>query len=98
MRGRRKSALAAAIVSGAIALAVGCMSSQEIDQTIPPYASISDEARDPASMPTPAPSPSSSDDSGGAMHAIGTAIMYPFHLIGEAFGSSSDSGSNWTAP
>ncbi len=88
--GRRKSTLAAAIVGGAIALAAGCMTTQEIDQTLPPYASISDEARDPASAPTPAPSAGSSGDSGGVMSAIGTAIMFPFHLIGEAFGSNSN--------
>jgi len=79
------------MVGGAIALAAGCMTSQEIDQTLPPYASISDEARDPASVPTPAPSASSSGDSGGLMSAIGTTIMYPFLLVGEAFGSSSNS-------
>jgi hypothetical protein len=87
--GRRKSTLAAAIVVGAIALAAGC-TTQEIDQTLPPYASISDEARDPASAPTPAPSAGSSGDSGGVMSAIGTVIMFPFHLIGEAFGSNSN--------
>jgi hypothetical protein len=87
--GRRKSTLTAAIVGGAIALAAGC-TTQEIDQTVPPYASISDEARDPASMPTPKPSASSSGDSGGIMSAIGTVIMFPFHLIGEAFGSNAN--------
>ncbi|MGB8411189.1 MAG: hypothetical protein WCE23_00030 [Candidatus Binatus sp.] len=89
MTGRRKSTLAAAIVGGTIALAAGCMTTQEIDQTIPPYASISDDASDPASAPTPAPSASSSDESGGVMSAIETVIMFPFHLIGEAFGSNS---------
>jgi hypothetical protein len=66
------------------------MTTQEIDQTIPPYASISDEARVPVSAPTPAPSASSSGESGGVMSAIGTVIMFPFHLIGEAFGSNSN--------
>jgi hypothetical protein len=76
---RHKSALAAAIVSGAIALAAGCMTQhQEIDETIAPYASISDDARDPASAPSPA---QSEDDSGGVMSAIETAIMYPVHLM-----------------
>ena len=41
--GRRKSTLAAAMVVGALVLAAGCMQTQEIDQTLPPYASISDE-------------------------------------------------------
>ncbi len=87
---RWKWNLAAAIVGGAIALAAGCTTTQEIDQTIPPYASISDQARDPAGAPTPAPSASSSGDSGSILSAIGTVIMFPFHLIGEAFGSNSN--------
>ncbi|MGA7872648.1 MAG: hypothetical protein WCA22_17305, partial [Candidatus Binatus sp.] len=81
MTGRRKSILAAAIVGGAIALAAGC-TTETTYETAPPYASISDEARDPSSMPTPVPSPSSSGNSGGVLSAIGTAIIYPFHLIG----------------
>jgi outer membrane murein-binding lipoprotein Lpp len=75
--GRRKSTLAAAMVVGALVLAAGCMQTQEIDQTLPPYASISDEDRDPAS----APKPQSSDDSDGVMSEIGAALMYPVHLI-----------------
>jgi len=51
---------------------------QEIDETLPPYASISDDARDPASAPTPA---QSADDSGGVMSEIGSALMVPVHLI-----------------
>jgi len=66
------------IVGGTIAVAAGCMQTQEIDQTVPPYASISDEARDPASMPTPTPSAS---NSGSVMSAIGSAIMFPVHLL-----------------
>jgi hypothetical protein len=84
----RKSALAAAIVGGAIALAAGC-TTEEIDQTAPPYASTSDQARYSVSAPTPAPSVGSSD-SGGVMSAIGTVIMFPVHLIGQAFGSNSN--------
>jgi hypothetical protein len=72
------------MVAGALALAAGCMTTQETDQTLPPYASISDEGRDPASVPK---SPQS-DDSGGIMSSIGNAVMYPFHLIGDAFGSN----------
>lgn len=74
---RRKSTLAAAIV--AIALAAGCMTQhQQIDETLPPYASISDAGRDPASAPTPTPSAS---DSPGVMDSIGNAIAYTFHLF-----------------
>ena len=77
--GRQKSTLAAAIVGIAIALAAGCMTEhQEIDETLPPYASISEDARDPASAPTPTPSAS---DSGGVMDSIGNAIAYTFHLF-----------------
>ncbi|MGA9722184.1 MAG: hypothetical protein WBQ86_07020 [Candidatus Binatus sp.] len=77
MRGKQKSTLAAAIVG--IAIAAGCMTEhQEIDETLPPYASISDAGRDPASAPTPTPSAS---DSGGVMDSIGNAIAYTFHLF-----------------
>ncbi|MGH7925213.1 MAG: hypothetical protein ACREQH_11560 [Candidatus Binatus sp.] len=86
----RKSILAIAMVAAAIALVAGCMQTEEIDQTLPPYASISDEAREPR----PAPPANSSGDSGGVISAIGDAIAYPFHLIGEALDSSSGSGSN----
>lgn len=50
-------------------LAAGCMQTQEIDQTMPPYASISDEDRDPPKPPPP------SDDSPGIMSRIGSAIL-----------------------
>jgi len=73
-----------------MALAAGCMTTQEFDETLPPYAYISDQARSPVSAPTLSPPPSSSADSGGIMSAIGTAIVFPFHLIGEAFGSNSN--------
>lgn len=83
MTGRRKSTLAAAaIVGGMLALAAGCVQTRVIDQTLPPYASISDEARDPAS----APKPPQSDDSGGFMSAVGAAIVWPFKIIGEGIG------------
>ena len=57
----------------AIALA-GCTQTQEIDQTMPPYASISDEGRDP-------PKPPPSNDSGGFMSALGSALMFPVRMI-----------------
>ncbi len=50
------------------------MQTQEIDQTMPPYASISDEGREPPKPPPP-------EDSGGVMSAIGSALMVPVHLI-----------------
>ena len=45
------------------------MQTQDIDQTMPPYASISDEGRDPASAPKP---PASDDSGGGFMSALGS--------------------------
>ncbi len=69
----RTSVLAAATVAGALALA-GCVQTQEIDQTMPPYASISDEGRDP-------PKPPPSNDSGGFMNALGSALMFPVRMI-----------------
>jgi hypothetical protein len=71
-----KSILAAAMLTGAIALA-GC-ETQNIDQTMPPYASISDDSRDPASAPKSA---ASSDDSGGFMNALGSVLMFPVRMI-----------------
>lgn len=71
-----KSILAAAMLTGAIVLA-GCVQTQNIDQTMPPYASISDEGRDPASAPKPA----ASDDSGGFMNALGSVLMFPVRMI-----------------
>ncbi len=56
------------MIVGALA---GCMQTQEIDQTLPPYASISDQDRDPASAPKPPPS----DDSPGIMSRIGAAFL-----------------------
>jgi hypothetical protein len=75
-----KAILAAAMAAGAVALAAGCMQTQEVDQTLPPYASISDEGRDPANLPKQA-----SDDSCGVMCSIGSAIASPFENL---FGSS----------
>ncbi len=66
--------LAAVIAGAALVLATGCMQTQEIDQTMPPYASISDEGRDPASAPKPPPS----DDSPGIMSRFGSAVLKLF--------------------
>jgi hypothetical protein len=44
---------------------------------MPPYASISDDGRDPAS----APKPPASDDSGGFMNALGSVLMFPVRMI-----------------
>ena len=71
------------MVGAAIALASGCMTTQETDQTLPPYASISDAGRDPASMAKPPP-----DDSDGVLSSIGDAIVLPFRELGEAFESN----------
>jgi len=60
------------MVAGAIMLAAGCMQTQEIDQTMPPYASISDEGRDPPPKAPP------SDDSPGIMSRIGSAVLKLF--------------------
>jgi hypothetical protein len=83
----RKLILPAAIVATAIAFAAGCVTEQ-VDQTMPPYASTSDAGRNPAS----APSPDASADAGsysGVMsstgHVIGDVITAPFRAIGDAF-------------
>jgi hypothetical protein len=71
-----KSILAAAMLTCAISVA-GCVQTQDIDQTMPPYASIADDGRDPASAPKPPPS----DDSGGFMNALGSVLMFPVRMI-----------------
>jgi hypothetical protein len=68
------------MVAAAIALASGCVT-QEVDETLPPYAAISDQAGVP-------PKPPPSDDSGGFFSAVGSAIAYPFRLVGDAFESN----------
>ncbi len=81
----RKLILPAAIVACAIAFAAGCVT-EEVDQTMPPYASTSDESRNPASAPSPAEDAGSA---GGVMsstgHVIGDVITAPFRAIGDAF-------------
>ena len=62
---------AAAILGGMLTLGAGCSQTQEVDQTLPPYASISDEGRDPPTMPKQ----QSDDDNsrgffGSALHFI----------------------------
>jgi hypothetical protein len=83
----RRLILPAAIVASAIAFAAGCVT-EEVNQTIPPYASTSDEGRDPASAPSSAASPDSGS-SGGVVsstgHVIGDVITAPFRAIGDAF-------------
>jgi len=83
----RRMILPAAIVACAITLATGCVT-EETSETIPPYASTSDEGRNPASAPSPAAS-SDSGSSGGVMsstgHVIGDVITAPFRAIGDAF-------------
>jgi hypothetical protein len=85
----RSLILPAAIAACAIAFGIGC-TTVETEETMPPYASTSDEARDPASAPSPAVS-ANAGDSGGAMsttgHVIGDVIMSPFKAIGDAFSS-----------
>jgi len=87
MKRTRLLILPAAIVACAIAFGAGC-ETVETEQTMPPYASTSDESRDPASAPSPAVS-ANAGDSGGVMsttgHGIGDVIMSPFKAIGDAF-------------
>jgi len=81
----RKMILLAAIVTCALAFAAGCVT-EETSETIPPYASTSDEGRNPASAPSPA---ADAGSSGGVMsstgHVIGDVITAPFRAIGDAF-------------
>ena len=83
----RKLILPAAIVACAIAFAAGCVT-EETSETIPPYASTSDEGRNPESTPSPIVS-QEAGSSGGVMsstgHVIGDVITAPFRAIGDAF-------------
>jgi hypothetical protein len=83
----RKLILPAAFVACAIAFAAGCVT-EETSETIPPYASTSDEGRNPASTPSPTAS-QEAGSSGGVMsstgHVIGDVITAPFRAIGDVF-------------
>ena len=88
-----KTAIPAAIVTFAIFAAVGCWTTEEIDQTMPPYASMSDAGRDPANTPKPVPVPEvvvnpEPDEPPGVLaktgHAIATVVLFPFRMIGDA--------------
>jgi hypothetical protein len=61
------------MIAGAVALS-SCTTTQEIDQTLPPYASISDEGRDPATMAKPQQS-DNDDNSRGFFGSIGHFIL-----------------------
>ena len=74
------------MLPGAITPLAGCVQTQDIDQTLPPYASISDDGRDPASAPKPPPS----DDSGGFMSGLGIRA-YVSRSVGSMFGSTQSS-------
>lgn len=87
-----KRAIPAAIVTFAIFAAVGC-TTEEIDQTLPPYASMSDAGRDPANTPKPVPVPEvvvnpEPDEPPGVLaktgHAIAAVVLFPFRMIGDA--------------
>jgi len=56
---------------------------EDVSQSVPPYATISDADRDPAS--TPRSANPDTGDFGGVMSTIGDAITWPFRKIGEAF-------------
>ena len=84
MRKTHTRILTVAIATCAITFGAGCVT-EDVSQTVPPYATISDADRDPASAPRS--SNADTSDSGGVMSTIGDAIMWPFRAIGEAFGT-----------
>lgn len=88
MKQRRNIIVVAALAACAIAVAAGCVTEQ-VETTMPPYASVSDASRDPASMPLGAPAASSSGNYDGFFSRLGDALLSPFRLIGSAFGSKS---------
>ena len=80
----RRLMIPAVFVACALAFGAGCVT-EDVSQTVPPYATISDADRDPANAPRTANT--DTGDSGGVMSSIGDAIMWPFRAIGEAFGT-----------
>jgi hypothetical protein len=89
---KRRLTLRAAIAACAILSAPGCWTHEEVDQTMSPYASISDEARDPASTPKPmavpevVENPAPDEPQGFAAktgHAIATAVLFPFRMVAD---------------
>src|SRR5882762_9680839 len=50
-------AIRASILCIAIVSAVGCVTTETTDQTLPPYASATDDSSDPSSAPKPPPDP-----------------------------------------
>jgi hypothetical protein len=78
----RKLIIPAVTIACALALGAGCVTEQG-NNTVPPYATISDEDRDPANAPRAANT--DTGDSGGVMSTLGDAIMWPFRAIGNAF-------------
>lgn len=82
----------AALVAAGIALFAGCTTREVIDQTLPPYASTSDAGSEPSSAPSPvvvpevtASEPAGKPESllGKVADAIGAAITFPLHMIGD---------------
>jgi hypothetical protein len=80
------------LFAAAMIFAAGCASRQVIDQTMPPYASTSDEAAEPANAPKPMVVPEYSENppatqaEGGVtqtQHAIGDAVLSPFRALGK---------------
>jgi hypothetical protein len=79
-----------AIAVCAIVCAQGCVETTITGDNPPPWAAISDNARDPSSMPKPPPDPDEPGVIGKTADAIGTVVMFPFHLVGSAFSSSNN--------
>ena len=84
--------LRAALVAVAIALASGCTAREVIDQTLPPYASTSDTGSEPSSAPSPVvvpeltggpPEDKPESFLGKMADAIGSAIKFPLHMMGD---------------
>jgi hypothetical protein len=83
----------AGLFAAAMFLGSGCVSTQVIDQTLPPYASRSDEGAEPANAPKPmvvpeySENPAAIQSEGGGVtqtqHAIGDAVLSPFRALGK---------------
>jgi hypothetical protein len=87
----RKAIIRAAILANALTLTAGCMTHEETSLTMPPYASMSDDSREPSSAPSPVVVPEISGPPAtphpkGVVGETADVIKYPFRALGDWLG------------
>jgi hypothetical protein len=86
-----KAIIRAAIVANALTLTAGCVTHEETSLTMPPYASVSDESREPSSTPSPVVvpenlGPPATPEPRGLVGETADVITYPFRALGDWLG------------